>query len=100
METFIGDKNRFEQRVKKRKVFIFGKEGVTFGAKNGENKLIETIMERDLFGGILFLALQRKVDMGEVLAHPKLTPIPLALCHVDGKIHKTQKVALMYDLEK
>ena len=37
--------------------------------------------------------------MGVVLAFP-LTPIPLALYHVDGKIHKTQKVALMHELEK
>ena len=35
--------------------------------------------------------------MGEVLAYP-VTPIPLALCHVDGT--KTQKDSLMHNLEK
>ena len=58
---------------------------------------IEFRMERELFGSILFLALQRKIDVGEVLKYP-LTPIPLSLCHVDGTLQKTQKSKLT-DLE-
>ena len=50
--------------------------------------------ERYLFGSILFFALQRKFDMGEVLKYP-LTPVPLGLCHVVGRMRKTPKVALM-----
>ena len=65
-----------------------------------DSKLVEVRMERDLFGCILFLALQQKIDMGEVLKYP-LTPIPpLSLCHVDGSMLKTTKVALLTDLEK
>ena len=56
-------------------------------------------MEGDLFGSSLFLALQRQIDMGEVLTYP-LTPIPLSLCHIDGKMNKTPKSTLMKELEK
>ena len=51
-------------------------------------------MERNLFGIILYLALQRKIDMGEVLTYP-LTPIPLNLCRIDGKMNKTFKNTFM-----
>ena len=37
---------------------------------------MEVKMERDLFGNILFLALQQKIDMDETLRFP-LRPFPL-----------------------
>ena len=55
-------------------------------------------MVRDIFGSILFLALQRKIDMAEVLSFP-LTPAPLSLSHVDRTMLKTQKSKLMEELE-
>ena len=55
-------------------------------------------MVRDLFGSILFLSLQHKIDMEEVLSYP-LTPIPLPLCHVDSLKQTTPKVKLLYKLE-
>ena len=55
-------------------------------------------MERDLFGSILFLALQGKIDMGEVLKYT-WTLVPSSLCHVDGTLQKTQKPKLLTDLE-
>ena len=36
--------------------------------------------------------------MADVLKYP-LTPVPLPICHVDGSIRKTPKVALMRYLE-
>ena len=50
-------------------------------------------MERDLFGSVLYQALQRKINMEEVLTYP-LKPIPLSLCHIDGKMSKTTKLTL------
>ena len=55
-------------------------------------------MMRDLFGSILFLSLQKKVDMAEVFCYP-LTPVPLSLCHVDGTMPKSPKVKLLQELE-
>ena len=53
---------------------------------------------QDLFGTILFLALQRKIDMTEVLSFP-LTPTPLSLSHTGGTILKTQKSKSLEELE-
>ena len=39
----------------------------------------------DLLGSILFLPLQRKINMGEMLKFP-LTPVPLCLVHIDGSM--------------
>ena len=53
---------------------------------------------RDLFESILFLALQGKTDMADVLSF-LLTPTPLSLSHADGTLLKTQKSKLMEELE-
>ena len=55
-------------------------------------------MERDLFGSILFFALQRNIDMGEMLKFP-LTPVPICLAHIDGSMQKTPKSSLLKELE-
>ena len=55
-------------------------------------------MVQNLFGNILFLALQREIDMAKVLQFP-LTPTPLLLSHAEGSIFKTQKSKLMGELE-
>ena len=55
-------------------------------------------MERDLFRSILFLAFQRKIDMGEMLKFP-LTPVPVCLAHIDGSMQKTPKSSLLKELE-
>lgn len=55
-------------------------------------------MERDLFGSLLLLSVKRSVDIEKVLAYP-LTPIPLSLCHIEGDIRKTEKLALIKALK-
>ena len=55
-------------------------------------------MTRDLFGSILFHALQAKVDMGEVLRY-LLTPVPLSLCHPDETMQSTPKSKLLVELQ-
>ena len=52
----------------------------------------------DLFGSILFLSLQHKVDMEEVLSY-QLTQIRPPLCHVNGLKQTTPKAKLLYELE-
>ena len=44
------------------------------------------------------ISLQRKIDMEEVLKYP-LTPVPLSLCHADGKMFSTPKSKLMNEIE-
>ena len=52
---------------------------------------------RNLFGSILYILLQRKVDMAQVLKYP-LTPVTLSLRHVDGTMLSTPKSALLTHL--
>ena len=42
-------------------------------------------MQRDLFGRLLGISLNEKIDIKKVLTFP-LTPVPLSLCHIDGTI--------------
>ena len=83
-------------RIKKQKIHSFAKEGANLNSTD-KNKIMEVKMEHDLFGSILFLALQWKIDMGEILKFP-LTPVPLCLAHIDGSIQET-KTSLLKELE-
>ena len=55
-------------------------------------------MMRDIFGSLLFLSLQKKVDMAEVLRYP-LTPLALSLCYTDDRMQSTPKSALLNEIE-
>ena len=94
----ITDPKRFEERIPRHKILNFASEGASYSLRGANNKLIAVEMVQGLFGIILFLALQRKIDMAEVLSFP-LTPTPLSLSHADGTMLKTQKSKLMEELE-
>ena len=53
---------------------------------------------RDLFGSLLELTIEKRIDIREVLAY-SLTPLPLSLCHVDGSLLRSPKAALLHHLE-
>ena len=55
-------------------------------------------MVRDLFGSVLFLSLQKKVDMAEVFCCP-LTPVSLSLFYTDGTILKSPSAKLLTELK-
>lgn len=63
-----------------------------------KKKILEALMCRDIFGRMLALSLEHKIDIGQVLSYP-LTPTPRALCHIDGTLHKTDKSTLLKNLE-
>lgn len=54
----------------------------------------EVRIQRDLFGRILGISIDHKVDLAKILSYP-ITPLPLSLCHFDGSICKTQKSILL-----
>ena len=66
IEVCTSNPRRFEDRISKQKIHSFAKEGASFKLTN-QNKIMEVKVERDLFGSILFLALLRKIGMGETL---------------------------------
>ena len=80
----VEDSSRFSRPIKRQKIKNFASQAGRFKVSSAsEKKLVTVTMTRDLFGSILFHALQSKVDMEEVLKYP-LTPVPLSLCHPDG----------------
>ena len=53
-----------------------------------------------MLGTALYVALQRKINMEEVLTH-RLILVLLSLCHINGKMSKiTRSTTLMKELEK
>ena len=100
IEGCAEDSSRFSQPIKRQKIKNFASQAGKFKVSSAsEKKLVTVTMTRDLFGSILFHALQSKVDMEEVLKYP-LTPVPLSLCHPDGIMQKTPKSKLLLELEK
>lgn len=65
--------------------------------KVGE-KLQELRIQRDVFGRIIGISIDHKVDIAKIFSYP-ITPVPLSMCHLDGGICKTQKSILMKCLE-
>ena len=94
----IKDPTRFNKSIKRQTIHSFATEGGTKNIKVGDGKTISACLIRDLFSSILFLSLERKADMAEVLSYP-LTPVPLSLSHVDGTVLKTKKSTLTSTLE-
>ena len=76
------------------KTLNFANEGTSYSLRGASNKLLAV----EIIRGILFLALQRKIDTAEALSFP-LTLTPLSLSHADGTMLKTQKSKLMEELE-
>lgn len=73
----------FVNAVKKKKVAV-------------SRKVQEVRLQRDLFGRILALSMNKDIDIKKVLCYP-LTP--LMLSHIDGSVYKTDNATLLKILE-
>ena len=87
----IKDQKHFEEHIPCHKIFSFANEGASYSLKGAKSKLMAVEMVPDLFRSILFLALQKKIDMAEVLSFP-LTRTPLSLSHLMELCSKYKKV--------
>lgn len=89
-EQFIDEcaesEDRFESTISKNKVLNFSSSNVRKRVQL-KDKVTVVQMQRDLFGSMHAASLQNEEnpDMEKLLTYP-LTPIPLALCHLDGTI--------------
>lgn len=89
---------RFEEPIKRITIQSFATEAKPAISTSKDQKLKKIVMERDLMGRLLFLSLEKQIDLQEVLTYP-LTPIPLSLAHLDGTMLSTDKSVLMRTLE-
>ena len=86
IQECVENPNRFEERIKKNKIHSFAAGSGKRKIRGAEGKIIEETFVRYLFGSILCLSMQQKIDRAEVLKYP-LTPVPLCLSHVDGSVN-------------
>lgn len=98
IQNCCNDPKSFETPIPHQKLHTFASEGVRIKKTRTDGKLQELRIERDLFGGILAIALEEKVDIRNVLEYP-LTPVPLCFSHLDGQMNKTNKAKLFKILE-
>jgi hypothetical protein len=98
IEKTIESPKRFEESIKRQKLKTFSSEVPKRQVIGNDNKIKAVTMMRDLFGSVLYLSLEKDIDMGLVLQYP-LTPVPLSLSHIDGSMLKTPKVTLLKNLE-
>jgi len=102
-EKFISncaiDSSRFEKPIEKQKILNFSQENIKKKIGTTVGKVQEIRMQRNLFGRMLGISLEKQIDVLETLKYP-LTPIPTSMCHLDGTMYKTDKSALMKILEQ
>ncbi len=93
IKSCVADPANFEKPIKKQKISTFAEEGVNVKRRvNG--KVLDIKMERDMFGRLLMLSLNNKIDMAIVFQYP-LTPVPLVFGQTDGTVNHTSKSTLI-----
>lgn len=93
------DKQRFENPIKRVKTATFANDGIKMNCLSADGKVKQVQLERDHFAKLFCLSLENKLDVSAILSYP-LTPVPMALCHIDGSSNKTNNVALYQILEQ
>ena len=94
IEECSQDSQQFEKPIKRQKIISFATETGKQKIIESNRKVLSACLMHDLFGSILYISLQEKVDMAQMLKYP-LTRVPLSLSHVDGTMLSTPKSALL-----
>lgn len=95
IEACNSNPNRFESPIKKNVIKNFASECLKKTQKNKDgSKQVSIAMERDIFGRLLAISLDNKIDMTQCLSYP-LSPAPPALVQCTGEMHKTDKLLNM-----
>ena len=79
LEECSQDSRRFEKTIKKQKIISFATETGKQNIAASDGKVLSACLMRDLFGNILYISLQRKVDMAQLL-FPYLYPMSMKQC--------------------
>jgi hypothetical protein len=98
VQECLKDPARFERLLPRKKVKNFASAAVKTSLKGKNEKVIVLKTTRDLFGRLLYIACTRKVELMKVFAYP-LTPVPLSLASIYGKMKKIPKNKLAHHLQ-
>ena len=93
------DPNAYQNPIKRQKIKNFASEAGSYKVSSKNKTLLSVSMTCDLFGSILYHALQAEVDTKQMLRY-LLIPVPLSISHVNGTMQKTPKSKLLQELEK
>lgn len=93
------DPTRFVKSIKRNVISNFASDCAkrTIKNKSKDNQALLK-MERDIFGRLLAIAIEHKVDIENCLSYP-LAPVPPALFHCTGHMYKTDKSTLSKHLK-
>ena len=94
IQECVDNPNQFKERIKKSKIHCSAAESGKRKIRGAEGKIIEATLIKDLFGSILCLSMQQKIDIAEILKYP-LKLVPLCLSHVDDSINSAPKSILL-----
>ena len=81
------DPNTYQNPIKRQKIKNFASEAGSYKVSSKNKSLLTVSVTRDLFGSILYHALEAAVDMEQILRYP-LAPVPLSISHVSGTMQK------------
>ena len=97
-ERIVTNETDFYASISKLRLQTFANVNKRTSVKvKGKDMIVKA--DRNLFGRLLVVAQNRKMDMKNVMKH-ELGPIPWSLASVDGSIYKTTKSSLHSVLEK
>ena len=77
--------NGFKERIKNDKIYSFATQSEKRKIGVAEGEIVEATLVKDLFGLILCLSVQQKINIAEFLKSP-FTSAPLCLIHIDGSV--------------
>ena len=98
-ERLVESSKSFHDPIKKQKLKTFGNQAKTARVSGKSRKTIEITAERNVFGQLVVLASNHRLNMENVMSYP-LGPVPWALATADGARTTTDKAALLHELEE
>ena len=83
IQECVENLNVFEDRIKKDEIYSFAIEPGQRKVGVAKGKIIEAALKKCLFGSILCLSVQQKINIADILKY-LFTHAPLCLSHTDG----------------
>ena len=96
IEDCNDDPSAYQNPIKRKKFKNFASEAGSYKVSRKNKSILSVSMTRNLFGSILYHALQAEIGMEQILRYP-LTPVPLSISHVNGTMQKTPKSKLLQE---